>query len=218
MLLRNGEPILVEPPNNWIPSETKQSGPKGTMGVFQQEPVYLYVTFPRNTRRIEAQVSSVSDRHDAALIKVNVPQSLPTVTLHDNYQDVKTGGGVFVLGYPAVSTGALSVIWTKDMFNRDAQTREVPDPTITSGIISKVVRGSDTPTPGRDWVYSPLGDHYQLSINSTGGGNSGGPMFDEYGRVIGIFFAMRRADGTVTFSLPIKYGVELMSVSPTSAR
>ena len=217
-LLQDGQPMLVEPPNNWIPSETKQSGPKGTMGVFQQEQVYLYVSFPRNPRRIEAQVSNVSDRHDAALIKVNIPQSLPAVTLHNNYDSVKTGGNVFVMGYPAVSSGALSVIWTKDMFNRDAQTREVPDPTITNGIISKIVRGSDTPTPGRDWVYSPLGDHYQLSINSTGGGNSGGPMFDEYGRVIGIFFAMRRLDATVTFSLPIKYGLELMSVSPTSNR
>jgi S1-C subfamily serine protease len=218
VILQDGAPVLVEPPNNWIPSETKQTGPKGTMGVFQQEQVYLYVSFPRNPRRIEAQVSNVSDRHDAALIKVNIPQSLPTVTPYNNYDSVKTGGNVFVMGYPAVSSGALSVIWTKDMFNRDAQTREVPDPTITNGIISKIVRGSDTPTPGRDWVYSPLGDHYQLSINSTGGGNSGGPMFDEYGRVIGIFFAMRRLDATVTFALPIKYGLELMSVSPTSAR
>lgn len=217
-LLQDGQPMLVDPPNNWIPSETKQAGPKGTMGVFQQEQVYLYVSFPRNPRRIEAQVSNVSDRHDAALIKVNIPQSLPAVTLYNNYDSVKTGGNVFVMGYPAVSSGALSVIWTKDMFNRDAQTREVPDPTITNGIISKIVRGSDTPLPGRDWVYSPLGDHYQLSINSTGGGNSGGPMFDEYGRVIGIFFAMRRLDATVTFALPIKYGLELMSVSPTSAR
>jgi S1-C subfamily serine protease len=218
VLLQDGAPMLVEPPNNWIPSETKQAGPKGTLGVFQQELVYLYVSFPRNPRRIEAQISNVSDRHDAALIKVNIPQSLPTVTPHNNYDSVKTGGNVFVMGYPAVSTGALSVIWTKDMFNRDAQTREVPDPTITNGIISKIVRGSDTPTPGRDWVYSPLGDHYQLSINATGGGNSGGPMFDEYGRVIGIFFAMRRLDATVTFALPIKYGLELMSVSPTSSR
>jgi S1-C subfamily serine protease len=218
VVLQDGSPILVEPPNNWIPSETRQTGPKGTMGNFQQELVYLYVSFPRNPRRIEAQISNVSDRHDAALIKVNIPQSLPTVTLHNNYDSVKTGGNVFVMGYPAVSSGALSVIWTKDMFNRDAQTREVPDPTITNGIISKIVRGSEAPTPGRDWVYSPLGDHYQLSINSTGGGNSGGPMFDEYGRVIGIFFAMRRLDATVTFALPIKYGLELMSVSPTSSR
>jgi hypothetical protein len=43
-------------------------------------------------------------------------------------------------------------------------------------------------------------------------------MFDEYGRVMGIFFAMRRLDATVTFALPIKYGLELMSVSPTSSR
>jgi serine protease Do len=215
LFAQDGTPMLVEPPRGWIPSETKQAGPKGTMGAFQQKLEYLYVTFPRNPRRIEAQISSVSDRHDAALIKVNVPQSLPHVTLNNNYETVKTGGRTYVMGYPAVSTSTLSVIWTKDMFNRETQTREIPDPTITEGIISKVVRGSDTPIPGRDWVISPLGDHYQMSINATGGGNSGGPMFDEYGRVVGIFFATGMLDAMVTYAVPIKYGMELMSVSPT---
>jgi hypothetical protein len=36
--------------------------------------------------------------------------------------------------------------------------------------------------------------------------------------VIGIFFAGRRADVSVSFAVPIKYGMELMNVGPSSTR
>ncbi|HAK78806.1 MAG TPA: serine protease, partial [Runella sp.] len=42
--------------------------------------------------------------------------------------------------------------------------------------------------------------------------NSGGPVFDKEGNVIGIFTASTsRADATrITFAVPIRYGLELM--------
>jgi S1-C subfamily serine protease len=53
-----------------------------------------------------------------------------------------------------------------------------------------------------------------LTINATGGGNSGGPLFDDKGRVIGIFFAGRTMDNTtISFAVPIRYGLELMSIN-----
>ena len=61
-------------------------------------------------------------------------------------------------------------------------------------------------------IYSNVGDVYQLTANATGTGNSGGPVFNEQGRVIGIFFASRRMGGaSVTFAIPISYGIEIMS-------
>ncbi|HRN58080.1 MAG TPA: trypsin-like serine protease, partial [Agriterribacter sp.] len=58
-----------------------------------------------------------------------------------------------------------------------------------------------------DEYLSVMGDYYQLTINSTGPGNSGGPMFDEQGRVIGIYSA---GNSTMSYSIPIKYAIELM--------
>jgi len=203
VLLQNGVPTLVDPPNRWIPSQTRQRGPNGALGVFQQQLVYLYVSFPRNPQRIEAKIARLSDKHDAALIKVNVAQSLPIVTLTDSDEDITAGAHVFVMGYPAVTTSTPSGIWTKEMFNREAQTRPVPDPAITTGIVSRVLRGAGAP------------EHYQLSIGGAAGsgGNNGGPMFDEHGRVIGIFAALRRSEGTVTLGVPIKYGRALLSTA-----
>jgi S1-C subfamily serine protease len=52
-----------------------------------------------------------------------------------------------------------------------------------------------------------MGDYYQLTINSTGPGNSGGPMYDDQGRVIGIYSA---GSAKMSYAVPIKYAIELM--------
>ena len=122
---------------------------------------------------------------------------------------------VTVMGYPGVSANVIAVVRSRDMFNREAQQRVVPDPTISVGNIGKILRAADGPVSESEMQYAPSGDTYQLTINHTGGGNSGGPMFDPYGRVIGIFFASRTGDARVTFSLPIRYGLDLMSVAPS---
>ena len=72
--------------------------------------------------------------------------------------------------------------------------------------------GSGGPAVGAEkTTVSVIGDSYQLQINTTGSGNSGGPVFDDHGRVIGIFYA-GLSDGrtAVTFAVPIRYGKELM--------
>jgi S1-C subfamily serine protease len=52
-----------------------------------------------------------------------------------------------------------------------------------------------------------------MSINSTGAGNSGGPVFNEKGQVIGLFTygASRQGDASVTFAVPIRHGRQLLN-------
>jgi hypothetical protein len=63
-----------------------------------------------------------------------------------------------------------------------------------------------------------MGDTYQLSSNETGGGNSGGPVFDDRGRVVGIFTYGRHGDVTLLFCIPIRFGMELMGTQPVLSR
>ncbi|MEZ4376726.1 MAG: trypsin-like peptidase domain-containing protein [Gemmatimonadales bacterium] len=210
-----GQPILVRPPARWIPSETKQTGPKDEFDVFRGRQEYMMVRFRKNTTPLEATSQRVSDQHDVALIKVSAPASLPKVELYDSYDMTKVGDQVTVMGYPGVSSVVIAVLRSRDMFNREAQQRVVPDPTVSVGNIGKILRAADGPVSESQLEFSS-GDTYQLTINSTGGGNSGGPMFDASGRVIGIYFAGRRTDAQISFALPIRYGLELMSVAPNS--
>jgi serine protease Do len=207
----DGTPLLVAAPGDWVPSETKQAG-QTLQGGFDGRNDYLNITFAKNELRIPGKLARVSDRHDVAMLKIDVPDSVPKVELNDNYDTIKPGDASIVLGYPGVSPPVYGVIKSQDVFNREAQLKIIPDPTISVGNIGRVIRGQES-SSSKDMIYSGFGDAYQLTINSTGAGNSGGPVFDDRGKVTGIFFAGGSLGGaSVTYAVPIRYGKELMSV------
>lgn len=193
----------------WIPAEAMnvnrqllQSGVKLIDGAS----AYLDVTFANNSLRTPAKIVRVSSTHDVSMIKVDLPEQLSKVTMYDNYKDIAPGNAVTVMGYPAVSPDQFVANKSQDYFNRNPNIVKVPVPTVSLGNIGRMVHGSENNTKADEYM-STMGDYYQLTINSTGPGNSGGPMFDDQGRVIGIYSA---GNSTISFAVPIKYAMELM--------
>ena len=172
---------------------------------------YLNVIFSNTSMRIPmAGEPQPSENHDVALIKINAVQSLPKVTMLDNYGEVKPGQSVTVMGFPGIAPEQYVVRKSNDVFNGNNKVTTVPTTTVTTGNIGRIIPASSD----KDLTYSSFGDAYQLTINATGAGNSGGPMFDDKGNVIGIFFAGKADEqGTkISFAVPIKYGMELMGI------
>ncbi len=205
----------VDQPFRWVPSETQYFGRKPMSGkVIEGVNTYMDVTFAKNDQRTPAKVVRVSNKHDVAMIKIDLPTKMEAVALKDADANVAPGQKVVVVGYPGLSPNVIVANNSNDFSNRDTQIITVPDPTVTDGSIGKIIRGQSTEAydKGLQGYYSTIGDYYQLTISATGSGNSGGPVFDKDGNAIGIFTAgAMGADGArITFAVPIHYGMELM--------
>lgn len=202
-------PKVVAPPQNWVPANTKQTG-RQLAADFKGVNDTLDVTLSKKENRIAATLKQVSDRHDVAMIKIDVPGQLTKVELFDNYDAIKPGDSATILGYPGDSPPVYGVIKSSDVFNSSPQYKIIPDPSVTPTNVSRVIRGQEGDSK-KDQQISIFGDVIQLSTASTGPGNSGGPVFDDHGRVIGIFFAGLRQGIAVTYAIPIRFGKEFLA-------
>ncbi|WP_128547826.1 trypsin-like peptidase domain-containing protein [Larkinella soli] len=210
----NGWEVSPTPvqPFRWVPAETQFFGKKPMSGkLIEGVNTYLDVTFNKNEQRFPALGKPiVSPKHDVALFRIDLTETLTPVKLKDADKEVAPGQAVTVMGYPGISPDVFVGEYSSDFGNRNPQVVKVPDVTVTPGNIGKILRGQATGKAAA--YYSEFGDYYQLTVNATGAGNSGGPVFDREGNVIGIFTAgTSREDATrITFAVPIRYGLELM--------
>ncbi|MGI9036262.1 MAG: trypsin-like peptidase domain-containing protein [Pyrinomonadaceae bacterium] len=198
----------VPPPHTWVPSETKQSGKQYT-GAIMGTTDSMTVTLNGKENRVNAKLVQSSDRHDVSLLKIDVAGEETKVELNDNYDSLKKGEQVTIMGYPAASPEVVGVSTSKDPFHSDASVLSIPQLTVTDTNISNILRGSEKDADNK--TYSIMGDVIQLATNATGPGNSGGPVFDSQGKVIGIFFAGSSGGGAaITYAVPIRFGMELI--------
>ena len=114
------------------------------------------------------------------------------------------------MGYPALSPGEYKAIDSKTMSLPTRKYETIASPSIFNGIISKKIGQAKDISK----VFTMGGDTYQLNISQSGAGNSGGPVYNKDGKVIGIYTYGMSAPGygSLSFAVPIKYAVELMNV------
>ncbi|RZM07016.1 MAG: serine protease, partial [Pedobacter sp.] len=196
----------------WVPAEAMnvnreqiQSGVKLITG----DLAYMFVTFANNSQRFPVTSQTPSGTHDVAIIRADIMEDLNPVKLLNNYDEIEPGSKAIVMGYPAMSPDQFVAVRSKDAFNTNPEIVKVPVPTISEGIVGRLIK-SGAGTTKVDEYRSMMGDYYQLTVNSTGPGNSGGPMFDNKGNVIGIYSA---GSAKMSYAIPIKYAMELMGRS-----
>jgi serine protease Do len=195
--------VNVDPPTHWIPENTKSVG-KQFRGKFATEG-RLRVMLPGSDNQIEAQFIQASPRHDVGMIKISVPGSLSKVELHDNFDTLKKGEDLVVMGYPGSAPVVFKLNLSKDFLNQEAKETIIPDPTVSTTSIGNIVKSELKNL--ENLRVSDSGDSIRYAVSLTGGGNSGGPVFDMQGRVVGIHFA---GDGKQAgFAVPIRYGMQL---------
>lgn len=127
-------------------------------------------------RSFDAKLVGTSPSHDIAVLRIDVPSSLPPAIPLGTSADLKVGQKVFAIGNP---------------FGLDY--------TLTSGLVSALNRSlaSENQIPIDNLIQT------DAAINP---GNSGGPLLDSAGRLIGINTAIYSPSGAyagIGFSVPV---------------
>ena len=198
----------LDPPRDWIPDNTKAI-PRQFQGNFDGQQK-LTIMLPGTDNPIEAQKVQDSPRHDVGMLKVSVPGTLPKVELYDAWDTLKKGEGLVIMGYPASAPEVYSPIKSENFLNTANHVTVIPDPTVSVTSVGNIVKNSD-PNDQANVRVSTAGDTIRYAGSLTYGGNSGGPVFDMQGRVIGIHFAGAGvAAGNLSgMAVPIRFGLQL---------
>ena len=209
-------PNLLGKLAEWTPANTMYLGGKPVEGKRLEGRLdSMTVTFPKSTVPTRATLERVSDSADVALIKIQLPDAVPPVRMCES-NCLNVGEMVTVLGYPEVSAEVYAKGPSYSPGMQESSVRKVPDVTVTRGNVQKIVKGdagNAVVNPSSKYA-SRYGDVYQLAINTVGSGNSGGPVFNDKGEVVGIFtYALSGKDrSSVSLAVPIKHGRDLMEV------
>lgn len=205
MVLSKTPDVAPEYVSGWVPSEATMVDMQPAR--VQGRNKYLRVVFANTSQPYEARLITPSQTHDVSLIKVDV-NGLAPVKMLDNYNEVKPGHEIIVMGYPGGAPQPRIVRKSNDPFKPSTEVFDVASPVTSPGHIQQLVKSSTEFTTEQ----SAFGDSYQVDLNATGGGNSGGPMFDAKGNVIGLYYASggNASQGIISFGVPIKYGMELI--------
>ena len=146
------------------------------------------------------------------LIPCDAPELLearPGVCQDEN---LEVGDRIIVLGYPDISPKTEIRLTAIENARISSRAEIIPQPTVNEGIVS--VLGQKFRQEGAFTVLGTMGDTFQMSVNATGAGNSGGPVFNAKGQVIGLFtYATKREkDARATYAVPIHHGRDLLKM------
>ena len=98
-VIAEGVSVMPENVFGWVPSETSMVGGQNVgEGAVKGSNTYMNVIFANTSLRRPVQSQTPSDNHDVAMIKVELPESLSKVVMKDNYDEVKPGQTVAVMG------------------------------------------------------------------------------------------------------------------------
>ena len=172
------------------------------------EPVMVEMTayFPGVPHGIAINTEKISSTADVAVLKANVSDlGIKQIALADHPSSAVSGGPVLLLGYPTALDAILARAGAAALQSIAAASKGDPKQVMEELARRRLIR----PIATQGHIGEVLPDKIVYDAQTTSGG-SGGPLFNNEGKVIGINFAMVREFGGSNFAIPVGYGKSLL--------
>jgi DNA-binding response OmpR family regulator len=172
------------------------------------EPVIADMTayFPGVPRGIAISTEKISSAADVAVVKGNISElGIREIALADGRRSTVSGGPVVLLGYPTALGAILARAGAETLQSIAAATKGDPKQVMEELSRRNLIR----PVITQGHIGEVLPDKIVYDAQTSSGG-SGGPLFNNEGKVIGINFAMVREFGGSNFAIPVGYGRSLL--------
>ncbi len=176
------------------------------------EPVIADMTayFPGVPHGIAINTEKISPAADVAVVKGNVSElGIRQIALADGRRSAVSGGPVVLLGYPTALDAILARAGAETLQSIATASKGDPKQVMEELARRNLIR----PVTTQGHIGDVLPDKIVYDAQTTSGG-SGGPLFNNEGKVIGINFAMVREFGGSNFAIPVGYGKSLLTVKP----
>jgi len=187
----------------WKNDELKDITSQG----FQPEISVIRAYFPGDARAFHAEIQDISKETDLATMRVDLQGLKRTVLSLDSAKAAAaTGEPIVVMGY---ATGLAAILARTDedtaqqILNRSGNdVSQVLDELARRNLIRPLI------TQGH--IGDVLADKIVFDAQTTSGG-SGGPLFNQQGKVIGVTVAVLRGFGGSNFGIPIRFSQPLLA-------
>ena len=176
------------------------------------EPVIAEMTayFPGVPHGIAINTEKISSAADVAVVKGNVSElGIKQIALADGRRSAVSGGPVVLLGYPTALDAILARAGAETLQSIATASKGDPKQVMEELARRNLIR----PVTTQGHIGDVLPDKIVYDAQTTSGG-SGGPLFNNEGKVIGINFAMVREFGGSNFAIPVGYGKSLLNLKP----
>ena len=177
---------------------------------YQPRFLYLRAFFPRHRDPFDLAPARTSQRYDLALLRASLGSvRVPVLPLEQEARRNLPGQPVVVVGYP---TGLEAILAKAE-----------------SGVVRRILESHGTDSErvtlalSRQGLIRPsttqghIGDITRTDIvfdAPSAQGGSGGPVFNKFGQVIAVEYAVLQKFGGNSFGIPIAYARELLAESP----
>jgi S1-C subfamily serine protease len=186
----------------WQNDELKEMIDQGLEPVIAEMTAY----FPGVPHGVAIKTEKISSAADVAVMRGNVSQlRIKQIALAEDRRSAISGGPVVLLGYPTALDAILARAGAETLQSIATATKGEPKEVMEELARRHLIR----PVTTQGHIGDVLPDKIVYDAQTTSGG-SGGPLFNNEGKVIGINFAMVREFGGSNFAVPVGYGKSLL--------